>query len=378
MNQPVFPHATVATHVGLDIVEETIDLLTNSNAITDLWLAANEAPMARTPEGWQIIDTMPAPTFEELSDAVEKLDPDWKKNIEAGSISRAREIMTWRIRITAYLAEAGSKLILAIRRLPLTPPSLKEAGLPSAVQVILDNPRGLILVTGATRSGKSTTIAAAVQTINNTRSCHVVTIEDPIEYRYTMNKAIFSLREVGPGMDCATFAGGVRDAMRQSPDVIVVGEIRDRDTAEAAMLAAESGHLVIASLHANSAAGAIQKLLAWFPEDERVARTQTLAGSLLGVINQILLPLKDKSGYALAAEILANHKGQYSSVLGSQQNLVTKLEKHTDEGDKMSRTMGESLVMLVAGRAVSRADALRAASGNKIAYDQVTAISEPA
>ena len=378
MNQPAYPESSPKMAVGLDIVEETVDILTDSKAITDLWLASDDPPMARTPEGWRIIDSMPAPTFSELSEAVEKLDPDWKKNIEVGSISRAREVKNWRIRITAYLAETGSKLILTIRRQPLVPPSLKDAGLPASVQVILDNPRGLILVTGATRAGKSTTIAAMVQTLNDSRYCHVVTIEDPIEYRYSMHKAIFSLREVGPGMDCTSFAGGVRDAMRQSPDVIVIGEIRDRDTAEAAMLAAESGHLVVASLHANTAPGAIQKLLAWFPEDERQARTQTLAGSLLGVINQILLPLRDRTGYALATEIIANQNGRYNKSLGNTEKLVTLLEKHNDEDDKMSRTMGESLVMLVVNRAVAKSDALRQAKGNQIAYDQVKAIAEPA
>lgn len=229
--------------------------------------------------------------------------------------------------------------------------------------------RGLILISGATGSGKSTTMASMIQSINEVKNAHIITIEDPIEYVFTRDKAVFSQREVG--VDTQSFYDGVWDAMRQRPDIIVVGEIRDRETAETAMLAGESGHLVIGTVHASTAVGTIQKILSFFPEDARLAKLQTLSGSLVGVISQILLPAADGGGYVLAAELLANHKQQFSHLLGDTAKLQSALERREDD---VSITMNDCLVELVSQNKVSKLEALRAVSGNPALSERLRAL----
>ncbi|WP_310309664.1 type IV pilus twitching motility protein PilT [Hydrogenophaga laconesensis] len=167
--------------------------------------------------------------------------------------------------------------MLSVRRIPTETPNLAKQGLPSVIRVLLDSPSGLILVSGPTGSGKTTTMAAMVDAINDMRASHVVTVEDPIEYLFTRNRSVFSQREVG--VDCGSFLDGVRAALRQRPDVIVIGEIRDRETAEQAFVAGESGHLVIGTLHASSAVGTVGKMLSFFKDDERESRIQSMSGT---------------------------------------------------------------------------------------------------
>jgi twitching motility protein PilT len=256
--------------------------------------------------------------------------------------------------------------MMSIRRIPINAPTLNETGLPAAVRLLIEAPRGMILVAGATGSGKSTTMASMVDAINETKNAHIITIEDPIEYMFKRKKSIFSQREVG--VDTPSFFDGVRDAMRQRPDVIVIGEIRDKDTAETALLAGESGHLVIGTLHAGSAAGAIQKLLNFFPSHERESKLQSLSGSMVGVISQILLPRADKQGYALATELLANHKQQYSKMIGDPEKLQSMLER---KEDGVSKTIVDSLYELVTSSTVSKLDAIRSVSGNAALYERL-------
>lgn len=196
----------------------------------------------------------------------------------------------------------SGKLACTIRLLNTKIPSLDELGMPPVLLELAKKHRGLILVTGPTGSGKSTTLAAMIQHINATRSCHVLTIEDPIEYRYEPGKATIHQREIG--RDVGSFSGALRSALREDPDVILIGEMRDYETISLAMTAAETGHLVFGTLHTSSAAQTIDRIIDVCPsEAQGQVRTQ-LANMLQGVIAQTLIPTADGKSRCAAVEVL--------------------------------------------------------------------------
>jgi twitching motility protein PilT len=189
----------------------------------------------------------------------------------------------------------------AFRVIPSSVPSFGELRLPEGVALLADEPRGLVLCTGATGSGKSTTLAAIVGHINATRRCHIVTIEDPIEFLHEDGKSIVNQREVG--LDTASFREALRRALRQDPDVILIGELRDAETAQTAMQAAESGHLVLSTLHTVDAAESVGRIVEFFPSEKHQQVRSILAGVLRGVISQRLLP-RVHGGRVAAVEVM--------------------------------------------------------------------------
>ena len=207
-----------------------------------------------------------------------------------------------RFRVSVY-RQKGS-IALALRIIPKRIMSLEEIGLPPAVRPLLDTPRGLILVTGPTGSGKTTTLAAMVDTINATRDHHLITIEDPIEYVHTHKLGIVNQREVG--VDVATFPEGLRRALRQDPDVILVGEMRDLETMETAITAAETGHLVFSTLHTTGASRTVDRIVDAFPTTQQEQIRVQLAANLKAVLSQILIPTLDGHGRVAAFELMIN------------------------------------------------------------------------
>ena len=199
----------------------------------------------------------------------------------------------------------------AFRLVPHEIPDLAELGLPKVVQDLPLRPNGLILVTGPTGSGKSTTMAAMIDLVNRTRRCHIVTIEDPIEFIHTNKLAVIDQRELHA--DTLSFANALKYVLRQDPDVILVGEMRDQETIAAALTAAETGHLVLATLHTNDAVQSIDRIIDVFPPHHHNQIRVQLAFSLLGVVSQQLIPRRDGLGRVLATEVLiknsavANH-----------------------------------------------------------------------
>ncbi|MBI3097461.1 MAG: type IV pilus twitching motility protein PilT [Planctomycetes bacterium] len=219
----------------------------------------------------------------------------------------------------------------SFRLIPNRIPSLNELGLPPVVEDFALQPQGLILVTGPTGHGKSTTQAAMLDVINMRRKAHIVTIEDPIEYLHTNKKSVITQREVGE--DTLTFANALRHVLRQNPDVILVGEMRDLDSIAAALTAAETGHLVIATLHTNDCVQAIDRLLDVFPSHQQGQVRQQLALGLQAVFAQRLLPRVDQKGRAVAMEILVNNPAVGHLIRDQKSHQIyTIMETHAREG----------------------------------------------
>jgi twitching motility protein PilT len=207
-----------------------------------------------------------------------------------------------RVRVNAF--RQRGMVSLALRPVPAPDRSFEELGLPPALGRLVQEPRGFILVTGPTGSGKSTTLAAMLDVINRSRRVNVVTIEDPIEFMHQDNLALIHQREVGD--DTGGFAEALRRVLRQDPDVILIGEMRDQDTIDAALKAAETGHLVLSTLHTLDAAETINRIMEFFPGNLQRQVRLLLAGTLRGIVSQRLLTRADGTGRVVAAEVLVN------------------------------------------------------------------------
>jgi len=205
-----------------------------------------------------------------------------------------------RFRVSVFKQKGHVGLVL--RQIPSRLMTLEQIGLPAQIKELLYRPRGLILVTGPTGSGKTTTLASMINIINEQRDCHIITIEDPIEYYHAHKKSVVTQREIG--VDVPRFSEALRRALRQDPDVMLVGEMRDLETMEAAITAAETGHLVFATLHTTGAARTVDRIVDAFPTDQQEQIRTQLASTLVAVISQVLLPRADKAGRVAAFEVM--------------------------------------------------------------------------
>ena len=271
-----------------------------SMGASDLHLTPEGMPMVRVDGSLQPLQNEII-SREKLEQALLALLPEQEKRqlLQTGEVDAAfSDALQERCRLNIY--RLGNGYAAAIRLLPKDIPDCNSLGLPQIVSQLAGSNSGLLLVTGATGSGKSTTLAALVQQINQTRAVHVLTLEDPIEYVYPAGLALINQREVG--RDTRSFASGLRSALRQDPDVIMVGELRDAETIGIALTAAETGHLVLATLHTQDAAGTVNRILDVLPDRKHVC-TQ-LADCLLGICCQRLLPRCDAVGRVAAFEVL--------------------------------------------------------------------------
>lgn len=236
----------------------------------------------------------------------------------------------------------SGKLACCIRLLNDTIPSLESLKMPPILTELSEKKRGLILVTGPTGSGKSTTLAAMVDYINKHRACHIITIEDPVEYRYVQDKATIHQREIGK--DVSSFSDALRSALREDPDVILVGEMRDYETISLAMTAAETGHLVLATLHTSSATQTIDRIIdACPPHAQEQVRAQ-LANMFQGVISQTLVPTADGSGRVAALEILIGTDAVKSQI---RSNKIPQMESAMQAGARQGMcTLHDNLAKL--------------------------------
>ena len=197
-----------------------------------------------------------------------------------------------------------SAVSIAFRVIPRDIPSIETLGIPTILQNVVQRPHGLFLVTGPTGSGKSTSLASMIDFMNQTMNKHIITLEDPIEYLHSHKQSIIVQREIG--FDTLSFANGLRASLRQDPDVILVGELRDLETIQTAITAAETGHLVMGTLHTQDTAGTIDRIIDVFPAHQRNQTRKMLANVLLGVMSQRLFRRTDLSGRVVATEVLIN------------------------------------------------------------------------
>jgi len=269
---------------------------------TDLHITTNTAPIIRVHGKIKRIEHPPLSPAETkqiiysiLNDTQKhKFEEDWELDFSFGIKGVAR------FRANVFLqrgAVAG-----AFRRIPYEIWTFEKLGLPPVVATLSERPRGLVLVTGPTGSGKTTTLAALIDKINKEKLVHIITIEDPIEYLHTHRKAVVNQRELG--VDTKGFGLALRSALREDPDVVLIGEMRDLETIQAAITIAETGHLTFATLHTNSASQTINRVIDVFPPHQQDQVRTQLAMNLEGIVTQALLPRADGRGRSLAVEVL--------------------------------------------------------------------------
>ena len=247
---------------------------------------------------------------------------------------------------------------MVIRQIPFDIMPLEKLGLPPVAREFTSRQKGLVLVTGPTGSGKSTTLAAMIDKINQTRACHIITIEDPVEYIHHHKKCIVNQREVGS--DTAGFATALKYVLRQDPDVILIGEMRDLETIQAALTIAETGHLVFATLHTNSTYEAVNRIVDVFPSDQQKQVLTQLAFSLEGVITQQLIPRSRGTGRVMCAEVLVCTPAIKAVIREAKTHQIYSLMQ---AGQKFGmQTMNQALLQAVLDKALSPEDALERCS----------------
>jgi twitching motility protein PilT len=257
-----------------------------------------------------------------------------------------------RYRVNLYIQQG--QMSGAFRLIPEVVPTLEELRAPSMLEKFAQEKRGLLLVTGPTGSGKSTTLAATINRINETRKEHIITIEDPIEYVHQCKQCMVNQREVLK--DTPSYEQGLKDSLREDPDIILIGELRDLETMQIALRAAETGHLVFATLHTSSAPSAIDRIVDVFPEGQKSEVRTMLAGSLIGVVTQALLPRADGEGRVAAHEIMVvNNPVKAMIRAGTTANLRGELQTSTGEG---MQTLDRSMVSLIAKGLLSEEEGL--------------------
>jgi twitching motility protein PilT len=268
------------------MIERYLDLTINNRA-TDLHLVVGKPPTLRVTGKLVPVNTPPL-SPEQTEAMMKEIIPslNMRELGEQGATDFGYNFKTARFRVSVFRQQGN--LSLALRLLPEVLYTFEELQLPPQLKTTITQKHGLFLITGPTGSGKTTTLATLVNYLSITTGTHIITIEDPVEYQHEHRKGIFTQREVG--VDVPSFTDGLVQAMRQDPDVIMVGEIRSREATRTALVASETGHLVFGTMHANNASNTITRLVAQFKVDEQLFIRNQLANTLLGVISQQLMP----------------------------------------------------------------------------------------
>ena len=336
-------------------IDRFLSILPTSNG-SDLHLAVGSPPIIRIDGELERSRHRPLKQSDFFNLVRPITPPDlWERFATTGDVDFAYQMgQDARFRVNLFTQERGMAAVF--RLIPWRIPTVEELGLPSAVAALASSERGLVLVTGPTGSGKSTTLAALLDRVNKRLSHHIITIEDPIEFVHTNQKSIFTQREIG--RDVPSFAEGVKAAIREDPDCLLVGEMRDLETIRMALSAAETGLLVFATLHTNSAAKAIDRIIDAFPSNEQEQVRIVLAESLRAVVAQQLLRKKEK-GRVAAYEILLGSTALSNSIREGKTNLINN-QIQTGKSKGMI-SMDQSLVELVRGEVVEPSEALERA-----------------
>ncbi len=335
-------------------------LLTQAAAMraSDVHLRAGQPPLVRLNGVLKRIEGVGALSAADLDGlAARLLNPAQSERLE-----RDHEVdMAWQIpnvgRCRASVFRQRNTTGLALRLIPAKIPALDTLGMPASVAALANESRGLIIVTGATGSGKSTTLAALVDHVNRTRAVHILTIEDPIEFLHADQMAVVSQREIG--FDTNSYASGLKAALRQDPDIILVGEMRDIETIETALIAAETGHLVLSTLHTLDAAETITRIISVFPPHHQAQIRLQLARVLRAAVSQRLLPRADGQGRALAAEVLISTPYIRDAISDRDKTSLITAAIAAGKGEYGMQTFDQSILELVQAGHVSEEEAMR-------------------
>jgi twitching motility protein PilT len=283
--------------------EELLAQLAKTKGGSDLILTVGKPPQFKVHGEVASVfgcDALTAPTAEELCLSVlsEEQVKRFRHEKELDLSLHVEGVARFRVNVFMQRGSVAMVCRIVMDKIP----GFAALGLPPVIEELAKLRKGLVLFTGPTGHGKSTSVASIVDYINHQRACHIISIEDPIEYMHTHDKAVIEQREVG--LDTDSFQGALRRILRQAPDVIIIGEMRDRESAQAAMTLAETGHLILATLHTSGAIASVNRLIDMFPsEQEKQIRSQ-LSLSLAAVVWQQLIPARDKKGLVLAAEVM--------------------------------------------------------------------------
>jgi twitching motility protein PilT len=344
-----------------EAVHSIDELLSGMEALgaSDLHLAVGSPPLMRVHGALNPIDGLASLTAADTQELLYRiLSTEQQKRLEVErqiDISYAISGVA-RFRVNVFFQREG--LGAALRLIPYNILSLEELGLPGGLHELAQRPRGLVVVTGPTGSGKSTTLAAVIDEINRTRAAHILTIEDPIEFLHRHRRCLVNQREIGS--DARGFAEALRAGLRQDPDVILLGEMRDLETIATALTAAETGHLVFATLHTRGAVGTIDRIIDVFPaEQQSQVRTQ-LASALEGVVTQALIPTADGQGRVAAVEIMVPDYAVRNLIRQRKvEQIYSVMQTGTGRG---MQTMEQALCKLVLSGTITKAAALDCSS----------------
>jgi twitching motility protein PilT len=336
---------------------ENLFALAVEHGASDIHIKSNRPAFLRLHGHLEAVEMDPLPPAH-IREFIEQTVPEnfydrWRQEGQVDYSYRLE--LVGRFRVNAFMQRGVPGVVM--RHVKANPPTFSELNLEStALEALTLHREGIVLVCGATGSGKSTTLAAMINHINQTRDSHIVTLEDPIEYTYTDNRSIINQREIG--IDCANFASGMKSVLRQDPDVILVGEMRDPDTFETALQAAETGHLVLGTLHAANGQQAVQRLFEVFPPERREALQKQIAGSLRAIITQKLLPALEGDGRIPASEVfIVDALGRRMISDGQLDRIEEVIGASTDNG---SKTFNHDLHRLIKAGQIAKDDALSA------------------
>ncbi|HBR93671.1 MAG TPA: twitching motility protein [Opitutae bacterium] len=339
-------------------VLETIHGLLNlavENGASDIHIKSNKPAFLRLSGRLESVEMDPVPP-EDIREFIEQSVPEeffgrWTNDRQVDYSYRVENI--GRFRVNGFLQRGMPSIVM--RHVSDHPPTFEELNIDGGIlSKLCQEKNGIVILCGATGSGKSSTLAAMINYINMHFDKHIVTLEDPIEYTYTDIKSIINQREVG--IDCPSFSAGMRAVLRQDPDVILVGEMRDKSTFETALQAAETGHLVFGTLHASSAQQAVQRLFEFFPEERKEALQRQIAASLLATITQKLLPALEGGGrFPVSEAFVLDTLARKVIMEGEFTKIESVIEASEDNG---SKTFNQDLYRLVKAGKVTKDHAM--------------------
>ncbi len=342
-------------------IEEILQDMITRDA-SDLHLKAGQAPVLRVHGRLLPLPDWPAPDEADLADVLHTLADEAQREafdyeLELDFAYELPGVARFRVNV----ARQRGGLYLTLRAIGRDVPTLAGLGLPAACAWLATLPRGLVLVTGPTSSGKSTTLAAMIEHVNRTHARRIVTIEDPIEYLFEDRRSVVTQRQVGA--DTHSFAAALKHALRQDPDVIMVGEMRDLETIAATLTAAETGHLVLATLHTPSAPEAVDRVVDVFPSDQQAQVRTQLAMGLAGVIAQRLIPRADGAGRVAACEVMVGTDAVRNLIREAKTpQMVNVMQTGREHG---MQTLDQALVDLYRQGEITLDEALAHASGEE-------------